>query len=684
MPPLLALPTVVLPRTDARHPLIPSLLSADNEVNLHSVLLDLRRAATASASNEDLLAFAEAACEALASVDQDVALATAARPHEERDACQALVADKRIASGEMAGDETLNPSILVPLLRRATRLSCKDPELGERLLDAIGTLIASLSGHGEHTYRIDLGAAVAGAPLLLRHVPGGQAIGVRFWPVARLLIGACAAGWAGLRIAGRTVLELGCGTGAVGIACAALGSSEVWCTDSDIDALVLAARNATANGAIGNGAAAVRVGKLDVCNELEADRPHGMPRHFGLVVAAIVDDEPEGAVSAAALRVAARHVNPADPHARVLCCFGQTRRAALRGSEASYEAAVRLGESVLHSGLRVLAKEHVPADAQSDELLMLLLAPAGQGEESSSAVESVHVPVEIDASATPTGLAPVKWVRPAAQSLLDNGLCVLRRPSLIPADLVERCRRDARPRLDRLLRLAEQARASETATAGAVAGEAANEGVGAGAAPIRFQELYSRAPWEHRFDVTVLQRLSAVMHGEPSAAMDDEPWRELLAALDALVRPVLAASGIFAGADDMSADDICVDAVGFVLSCPGAPGQMWHPDTEVRAGLVNAFVPLVPLSDANGPTALALCSHVPPRPKCPSVVYPLLCAGEVLLFDWRTWHRGCANRSSADRPVAYVTYARRGVEGASYKRAFPSLERGSARTSDVL
>ena len=47
----------------------------------------------------------------------------------------------------------------------------------------------------------------------------------------------------------------------------------------------------------------------------------------------------------------------------------------------------------------------------------------------------------------------------------------------------------------------------------------------------------------------------------------------------------------------------------------------------------------------------------------------------MLLFDWRTWHRGCANRSRADRPVAYVTYARRGVDGAaSYKRGLPSLE----------
>ena len=123
-----------------------------------------------------------------------------------------------------------------------------------------------------------------------------------------------------------------------------------------------------------------------------------------------------------------------------------------------------------------------------------------------------------------------------------------------------------------------------------------------------------------------------------------------------------------------------VDAVGFVLSQPGAPGQMWHPDAETRVGLVNVFVPLVPLSEANGPTALAPCSHVPPRPGCPHVVRPLLAAGEVLLFDWRTWHRGCANTSDADRPVAYVTYARRGVEGASYKQGLPSLERRTLRS----
>ena len=114
------------------------------------------------------------------------------------------------------------------------------------------------------------------------------------------------------------------------------------------------------------------------------------------------------------------------------------------------------------------------------------------------------------------------------------------------------------------------------------------------------------------------------------------------------------------------------------LCVPAA--QVWHPDTFKQPGLVNAFLPLVPLSEVNGPTALALGSHRPPRPCCPRVVRPLLEAGEVLLFDWRTWHRGCANSSRADRPVAYVTYARRGVEGASYKRDLQSLEASEARS----
>ena len=76
---------------------------------------------------------------------------------------------------------------------------------------------------------------------------------------------------------------------------------------------------------------------------------------------------------------------------------------------------------------------------------------------------------------------------------------------------------------------------------------------------------YSRAAWERRFDVTVLRTPRAMSEGDaPSVA----PWRALLDALDLLVRPVLAASGLFGenGADP------CVEAVGCVLSLPRAPG----------------------------------------------------------------------------------------------------------------
>ena len=90
-------------------------------------------------------------------------------------------------------------------------------------------------------------------------------------------------------------------------------------------------------------------------------------------------------------------------------------------------------------------------------------------------------------------------------------------------------------------------------------------------------------------------------------------------------------------------------------------------------GLVNVFVPLVPLSEANGPTALALCSHRPPRPGCPRVVRPLLAAGELLVFDWRTWHRGGHNATDVDRPVACVAYNAKGVRVHKYKDGLPSL-----------
>ena len=73
----------------------------------------------------------------------------------------------------------------------------------------------------------------------------------------------------------------------------------------------------------------------------------------------------------------------------------------------------------------------------------------------------------------------------------------------------------------------------------------------------------------------------------------------------------------------------------------------------------------------NGPTELRPGSHVwadspfGPRPRwdeaTTATVSPELAVGEVLIFDYRTYHRGRANRCDTPRPVGYLVFSRRGV-----------------------
>ena len=82
------------------------------------------------------------------------------------------------------------------------------------------------------------------------------------------------------------------------------------------------------------------------------------------------------------------------------------------------------------------------------------------------------------------------------------------------------------------------------------------------------------------------------------------------------------------------------------------------------AGLVNAFVPLVDVTAANGGTCLLPRSHVRRHAhaaRAPEKITPLLRAGEVLLFDYRILHYGRANASDAPRPIAYIVYAAKGA-----------------------
>jgi hypothetical protein len=252
--------------------------------------------------------------------------------------------------------------------------------------------------------------------------------------------------------------------------------------------------------------------------------------------------------------------------------------------------------------------------------------------------------------------ASAGWVEAAAASLVSNGLCTLESGSstataLVDGAVLERCCRDARPRLDWLLGLAE--RSGLQAEGSDLQGSSA----AGGAPPLQSQELYSRAPWEHRFDMTMLRRPRRCVVNQTeeaaqeatSSAMwtaDDAAWRALLAAVDPIVRPLLLASGLFGCEDELE-----VEAVGCVISMPGAPDQRWHPDSEEQLGLVNVFVPLVDVDEINGTTALALGTHTPKRAsfeECAAeaqVVRPHLQRGSVLCFDWRVWHRGGGNLS---------------------------------------
>ncbi len=278
------------------------------------------------------------------------------------------------------------------------------------------------------------------------------------------------------------------------------------------------------------------------------------------------------------------------------------------------------------------------------------------------------VPFDIVASE-----AEEDWVLDAARSVRHNGFCVLRaasdaRDGLVPSDITEPCARSAATRLSALLELA------------LAAGHARPR-----REVLRYSEVCSRTAGGMRFDVRLPEPDAgggggggggaggggATDASAGAASRLDVPscWAELRADVARWVIPVLSrarqpAEG-GAGRDESA---VRADSAGFVTSLAGAPDQHFHPD-GTAAGLVNVFCPLRDVDFCNGPTELRPGSHVwresewgsepawDERAQLP--VAPALRAGELLLFDYRCYHRGLANRSDEPRPVAYVVFAMR-------------------------
>ena len=114
-----------------------------------------------------------------------------------------------------------------------------------------------------------------------------------------------------------------------------------------------------------------------------------------------------------------------------------------------------------------------------------------------------------------------------------------------------------------------------------------------------------------------------------------------------------------------------------VMSLPGAQEQQWHVDgahvdvaTHRPVHVLNVFLPLVDITPANGPTELRPGSHFLSRDltrltllakvkkTLRPCVSPCPSAGDALIFDYRTVHRGRANLSATPRPVLVLTFSK--------------------------
>ena len=250
------------------------------------------------------------------------------------------------------------------------------------------------------------------------------------------------------------------------------------------------------------------------------------------------------------------------------------------------------------------------------------------------------------------------WAAHAAEALEVHGYCVLAAPPsaepLVPLVVCAACRHAIEARLDELLRRVLRRGV-----------EPSDE--------FRFREVVHREGL--RYDVPI-EWTCTDRWGRANDAVDDDDdakaafvraFARLHVATDVVARAALAA--VVSRAADERFPSVCeVPKAGCVISHPRASAQTWHSDGD-EPGLFNAFVPLLSLTAANGPTELLPGTHLGPgrggyvEPR----TAPLVQAGELLLFDYRVRHRGLANGSDEPRPVAYVTYA----IGAARDRNFP-------------
>lgn len=133
--------------------------------------------------------------------------------------------------------------------------------------------------------------------------------------------------------------------------------------------------------------------------------------------------------------------------------------------------------------------------------------------------------------------------------------------------------------------------------------------------------------------------------------------------------------------------DLMMTTLQIVDSLPGSAIQIWHADNAEKG--ITVIIPLIDLTDLNGPTELISGSHnllgntwsktTENRGDDSvwsklSVVKPLLSAGDGLIVDARVLHRGGANMSETSRAILVIRFDNKktqppcmGVVGATFR-----------------
>lgn len=195
--------------------------------------------------------------------------------------------------------------------------------------------------------------------------------------------------------------------------------------------------------------------------------------------------------------------------------------------------------------------------------------------------------------------------------------------------------------------------------------------------PYRFQEIICRDEGGRRFDVPIPllggfidDENSSI--GTPLKPTEKEAFEVLHKSIDEIVQSVVNELWESdAHSKQLNNEDKSyVAAAGFLMNKPGSQSQDWHRDGPDE-GYIDCFVPLIDLNESVGPTAIHPGSHtktstVQETADNSEPTTPLLRKGNILLFDYRTIHRGLGNKSKATtRTLAYAVFKRK--------------ERGSAR-----